>query len=169
MGLSPPADRRLAAGTTERYIPHRARCRACRATPLLASARTFPRRADDAATIGAALLASTSGLGHRRIADQLGLPATTVRGWLRRALANHHEIWSIATRRTLELDPMADPFTPSGHPLVALIGAVGQAIAAHVRRLGPTAEPWSVAVLLTRGRLLAPPTAASARPQPDPT
>jgi len=90
---------------------------------VLASTRTLPRQADTAATVGAALLAASDGLGHRRVADQLGLPATTVRGWLRRARANAQEIWFTATRWTLKRDPMADPFTPPDrHPLVAPIG-----------------------------------------------
>ncbi len=42
------------------------------------------RRADAAVVIGAALTARAAGLGHRRIAVWLGVPAGTVRGWLRR-------------------------------------------------------------------------------------
>jgi hypothetical protein len=42
------------------------------------------RRADAATVIGAALLAKAGGAGHRRIAVLLGVPSTTVRGWLRR-------------------------------------------------------------------------------------
>jgi hypothetical protein len=155
---------RVGPATTEQHRPRRSRCRSCRATQVLASARTLPQRPDTAATVGAALLAASSGLGHRRVANQLGLPATTVRGWLRRAQVNAQEIWSTATRRALELDPMADPFTAGGHPLVAAIGAVGQAIAAYVHRLGPVTDPWSVAVLITRERLLAPPATTAPRP-----
>ncbi len=147
---------RVDAATTEPYTPRRSRCRVCHGTHILAAARTFPRRPDTAATIGAALLASSTGLGHRRVADQLGLPPTTVRGWLRRAHANADDVWSIATRRAVELDPMIDPFTPAGPPLIALVGAIGDAIAAYVRRVGPVADPWGVAVVITRGCLLAP-------------
>ena len=160
---------RVRSDAVEQYIPRRARCHACRGTHVLASARTFPHRPDTATTVGAALLASISGLGHRRVADQLGLPATTVRGWLRRARANQHETWSTTTRRAIELDPMTDPFTPAEPPLVAVVGAVGQAIAAYVRRLGPVAEPWNVAVLATHGRLLAPPDPRTRRHPPDST
>lgn len=56
---------------------------------------------------------------------------------------------------------MADPFTPAGHPLIAAVSAIGEAIAAHLRRLGPVKDPWGVAVLVTRGRLLAPPLAGT--------
>lgn len=159
-GSAAPRRVRLDPATTVEHRPRRARCRDCRATHVLASTRTLPRQADTAATVGAALLAASGGLGYRRVADQLGLPATTVRGWLRRARANAQEIWSTVTRWALKLDPLADPFTPGGHPLLASIGAVGQAIAAFVRRLGPVSDPWGVAVLLTRGRLLA----SSSRP-----
>ncbi len=158
---------RVDATTVERYTPRRGRCRVCHVTQVLAWTRTFPRRTDTAANVGAALLASSEGLGHRRVADRLGLPATTVRGWLRRAVANADEVWSIATRRALELDSTTDPFTPVGHRLVAFVGAVGQAVAAYVRRLGPVSDPWSVAVLLTRGRLLSPPLTRALAYPPD--
>lgn len=46
-----------------------------------------PGWADDAGTIGAALLAAATGRGHRLIAERLGVPADTVRGWLRAARA----------------------------------------------------------------------------------
>ena len=119
-GSARPRTVRLDAATTERHTPRRGRCRSCRATQVLASAQTFPHRPDTATTVGAALLAASTGLGHRRVAHQLSLPATTVRGWIRRAHANADEIWSTATRRALELDPTADPYTPGGHPLVAI-------------------------------------------------
>ena len=156
-GTAAPRRVRLDPATVVAHRPRRARCRTCRTTHVLASTRTLPHQVDTAATVGSALLAASHGLGHRRVADQLGLPETTVRGWLRRARANALEIWSTATRWTLKVDPMADPFTPAGHPLVAPVGAVGQAIATYARRFGPVPDPWGVAVLLTRGRLLAPP------------
>ncbi|MBK7021024.1 MAG: helix-turn-helix domain-containing protein [Candidatus Microthrix sp.] len=42
------------------------------------------RRRDGVEQIGSALLAFGDGGGHRSIADRLGVPASTVRGWLRR-------------------------------------------------------------------------------------
>jgi DNA-directed RNA polymerase specialized sigma24 family protein len=48
--------------------------------------------------IGAALLAKASGLGHRRIAAALGVPATTVRRWLRRFSRRAAELWALGTQ-----------------------------------------------------------------------
>ena len=42
------------------------------------------RRADAAKVIWAALVARAGGQGHRTIAALVGVPASTVRGWLRR-------------------------------------------------------------------------------------
>jgi len=53
------------------------------------------------------------------------------------------------------------------HPLVAPVGALGQAIASYVRRLGPVRDPWGAVVLLTKGRLLAPSSRPAAPHPPD--
>ena len=164
-GYAQPRRIRVDAATTECYTPRRARCRGCGRTHVLSSARALPHRPDTAAVVGQALLAASTGLGYRQVALQVERPETTVRGWLRRAYLNANEIWSAATRRALVLDPMADPFNPGGHPLLGPVGALGQAIAAHVRRFGPVADPWSIAVVVSGGRLLAPP-APSASPRP---
>lgn len=64
--------------------PARVRCTnpACGRTQVLLPAWCVPGRADDADTIGSALLAAAAGQGHRPIAERLGVPADTVRGWL---------------------------------------------------------------------------------------
>lgn len=54
---------------------------------MLLPASVLLRRGDPVAVIGLALLAKAGGAGHQRIAEQLGLPASTVRGWLRRIAA----------------------------------------------------------------------------------
>lgn len=156
-GSARPRTVRINALVNEQYTPRRGRCRACRSTHVLASTRTFPRRLDTAITVGSALMAASTGLGHRRVAEGLDLPATTVRGWLRRARANAQQIWSAATRRAVVLDPMADLRWYDADPLIGMLGAIGQAVRAHLRRFGLVAEPWSVAVTVTQGRLLAPP------------
>jgi DNA-directed RNA polymerase specialized sigma24 family protein len=56
-------------------------------THVVLPAASVPRRADAAEVIGSALLAKAAGRGHRTIAAELGVPAGTVRGWLRRATA----------------------------------------------------------------------------------
>lgn len=147
---------RLGGHRVERHTPRRARCRSCRRTHVLVSARTFPRRPDPVETVASALVAAASGLGHRRVAAQIGRPASTVRDWLRRARANSEAVRAAATAATYALDPMADPFVPAGSQLADMLEAVGRAVSAAVRRLGPVEAPWQLAVVLTRAGILAP-------------
>jgi len=77
-----------APGGTRRLRPRRARCRSCGATHVLLPSWTVPRRADSAGTIARAAAASAlHGTGAARLGAQLGVPAATVRGWLRRLRA----------------------------------------------------------------------------------
>jgi hypothetical protein len=147
---------RLGAGRTSAHTPRRARCRACGQTHVLASTLSYPRRPDTVETVGAALLSAARGLGHRRVADEVGLPATTVRGWLQRARANSETIRVNATIAAHALDPMLGPIRPTGSPLGDMVEAVGVAVTAHVRRLGPAAPPWQLAVVITRAGVLDP-------------
>src|SRR4026207_1021029 len=72
-------------GLADSLRPRRARCRSCRATHVLLPVTVLLRRAYAAERIWAALTARSNGEGHRRIGVSLGVPAATVRGWLRRA------------------------------------------------------------------------------------
>ncbi len=148
--------RRVGPSTTEAHTPRRTRCRSCQRTHVIASTRNYPRRPDTAETIGAALTAAARGLGHRRIAEAIGIPATTVRGWIRRARANSENVRANATIRALALDPVAATFDPTGTPLSDMIDAVGRAVSAYICRLGPGPPPWQLAVLITRAEILAP-------------
>ena len=67
--------------------PRRARCASCRVTHVLLPVTVLARRAHSAVLVWAALVARAGGLGHRRIAEPLRVPETTVRGWLRRMAA----------------------------------------------------------------------------------
>lgn len=143
-----------AAATMQR--PRRTRCRSCRVTHVVLSARRFPRRADSAATVGTALLGAARGLGHRKVAELVDRPETTVRGWLRRARANSETVRADATVAAWALDPNLDwrhqlPATPLG----TMVDGLGVAVAAWVRRIGPVEDPWAMAVQLTRGSILA--------------
>src|SRR5271157_3003959 len=76
---------RRVEGLSDPVRPRRARCRACLVTHVLLPVTVLLRRAYAAERIWAVLTARSEGLGHRRIAASLGVPAATVRGWLRRA------------------------------------------------------------------------------------
>lgn len=147
---------RVGSGRNEAHRPRRARCRACGRTQVLAWARSFPRRADAVEQVGSALLGALSGLGYRRVADQVGVPATTVRGWLQRARADSAIVEADATAAVHALDPNAAHPSPTGSVLGDMLDAVGRAVAAATRRFGPGPTPWQLAVVITRGAIPAP-------------
>jgi hypothetical protein len=136
--------------------PRRARCRICRATHVLVSTVTLCRRSATIEVIGAALAAKRAGLGHRRIADQLGVPAATVRGWLRRFTARAEQVRATATTWAYRLDTNVWRITPRGSPFDDALEALGVAVGAVVRVLGPARSPWHVVAALTGAMLLAP-------------
>lgn len=146
---------RVGVGVTEAYRPRRARCRGCGRTQVLVWARTFPHRCDTAETVGAALVAAAEGLGFRRVAEHVERPATTVRGWLRRARTNSEVVRSDATVALHALDPNAERITPAGSALGEMLEVVGLATAAAVRRLAPMPPPWQVATAITAAGILA--------------
>lgn len=94
--------------------PRRGRCRPCGGMHVLLPVDTLVRRRDEVAVIGAALLAWLGGAGHRRIAVSLGLPADTVRGWLRRFAVRAEDVrahfWQLAHR----LDASLGAIEPRG-------------------------------------------------------
>jgi hypothetical protein len=63
--------------------PRRARCAGCLVTHVLLPVTLLLRRAYAADVVGAALSARAAGRGHRWVGLALGVPAATVRGWLR--------------------------------------------------------------------------------------
>jgi len=137
--------------------PRRACCAGCGATHVLLPAACLPRRADSVEAVGAALLAGAAGLGHRPIANSLGVPADTVRGWLRRARQRAPWLRVLATGVAYRADPSLGPIPPRGSVLADAVEALGQAAAALTRQLGVlAASPWQVIAALTGGRLLAP-------------
>jgi hypothetical protein len=79
---------RAQGGERCRLRPRRGRCRSCRATHVLLPSWAVPRRADAAGVIARAAAASAlHGTGSARLGAELGVPAATVRGWLRRLRA----------------------------------------------------------------------------------
>ena len=141
-------------GGERRVRPRRARCVGCRKTQVLLPDDLLVRRRDDAAVIGSALLAHAGGEGHRPIAGRLGVPGSTVRGWLRRFRARAGEVAGFFTRWALVLSPGSDPPGPSGTPVRDAVEAIGVAARSAVLRFGPNLV-WSMTSRLTGGGLLA--------------
>jgi hypothetical protein len=135
--------------------PRRGRCRdeACGATHVLLPDMCLLRRCDAVEVIGAAVLAATDA-GYRRVAEQLGRPAETVRDWLSRfrsraeLVAAHFWRWARALDGALVLG-VADAVTAV---LVALeaIGVYTRAASLWLARR----PAWSWVSALTGGRLL---------------
>ena len=138
----------------ERRRFRRSACSGCKQTHVLIPEDTLARRRDAVSVIGAALVAHANGSGHRRIAEALGRPASTVRGWLRRfrqqaqALREHFTRWAHA------LDPSRGPVVPSPSTFGDAVEAAGVLGVVAVRRFGPR-PPWSLVSVVTGGRLLA--------------
>jgi hypothetical protein len=152
-GFARPRRLRDLAGWLE-VCPRRGRCRACRATHVLLPSVALARRLDLSCVIGQALLAKAHGMGHRAIAAELGVPATTVRGWLRRFAARAELVRGHFTRLGVWLDPQAGPICPRGSPLADAVEAIGTAAVAAARRFGPALGPFEFASGATGGRLL---------------
>ena len=147
---------RVAPGNVDAHRPRRARCRSCQRSQVLVWARSYPRRADAVEVVGTALLKATQGQGHRQIAAKLGVPATTVRDWLRRARRNAEPVRTDATAALIALDPNPATINPTGSALGDMLNAVGLAIAAALRRFGSQPAPWQLGVVLTRAAILSP-------------
>jgi hypothetical protein len=138
--------------------PRRSRCRECGATHVLLPARLLLRRADEAAVIGAGLAAAALGRGHRPVASLLGVPAGTVRGWLRRAAGRAGEVREAFTTAAAGLSADPVPLEPCGNPLGDAVAAVAAAAAAAAGRWPGllAVSPWLVASAVTGGTLLSP-------------
>ncbi len=133
--------------------PRRARCRGCLVTHvLLPAAVCVPHRADSPRVILGALLANAGGRGHRTIAADLALPSSTVRGWLRRARKNAERVRTDAMRLAVEFDPLLGQVDPVGSVLGDALNALGVAVAAARRRLGPVGSPIGIAMII--GKML---------------
>lgn len=133
--------------------PRRSRCRSCMATHVLLPDGCLLRRRDSVEVIGSAVVEHANGVGHRPIAARLGVPAATVRGWLRRFTASATEIAGFFVRWALVLAPASDVPGPAGSVVGDAVEAVGVATRAAIRRFGP-ARPWQLAARLTGGGLL---------------
>jgi hypothetical protein len=136
-----------------RFRPRRSQCRSCGSTQVLLPDRCLLRRCDSAEVIGAALVEHAGGAGHRSIAQRLGRPPSTVRGWLRRFRRRAVELAAFFVQWLLVLAPASDPPAPMGSPVAEVIEAVGLATKAGRERFGER-DPWRLAARLSGGGLL---------------
>jgi hypothetical protein len=97
--------------------------------------------------------------GHRRIAAELNRPASTIRRWLRRARRRAEWLRVRGWDHAAALDPdLLAGLKPRPTALGDAPAALAAAVHAARRRLGRTTVPaWPLIVVLTGGRLLAPP------------
>jgi len=112
--------------------PRRSRCRGCAVTHVLLPVTLLLRRAYVAEVIWAAVVAKAAGAGHRLIGARLGIPESTVRGWLRvisgRAQVVRH--WFIVVAVAAGVDVSIPKATGSGcGDVLAAVGAAREAIA----------------------------------------
>jgi hypothetical protein len=114
------------------------------------------RRADTASVIGTALEAKAAGDGHRPIAQRLGRPPATVRGWLRRFAGRVEAVRVVFTLRARAL--ASDPVLPgpAGSRWADAVAAVAAAAAALRARFVLEVPVWHVACAVSAARLLAP-------------
>jgi hypothetical protein len=134
--------------------PRRARCQGCLGTHVLLPDVALWRRQDEVAVIGQAIEAKVAGVAYRRIASGLGVPADTVRGWLRRFCERAELIRAHFTRCVVALDPEIGVVLPAGSGIADALEAIAVAARAWVLRFGP-GDPWQVASRLSGGGLLA--------------
>lgn len=141
--------------------PRRARCSGCSITHVLLPVTVLLRRAYAVDVIGAAVAARAHGSGFRPISARLGVPAATVRGWLRVMSGR------LATTRVVFLGVAhragVDVAIPDGLgcPWRDVLAALGAATASITARFGPRGvvgevTGWQVATACSAGRLLFP-------------
>jgi hypothetical protein len=112
------------------------------------------RRLDLAEVIGQALLARARQASLRQITAELGVPLSTVRGWLGRFTERAALIAGHFTRLAAWLAPGASIPEPRGSPLERAVEAIGVAAVTAARRLGAHSGPFEFASGASGGRLL---------------
>lgn len=136
-----------------RVRPRRSQCGSCEITHVLLPDGCLLRRRDSVEVIGSALVEHSRGVGYRPIAERLGRPPSTVRGWLRRFRRWAAELAAFFVQWFLELATASDPPTPSGSAVGDVVEAVGLATKAGRARFGER-SPWRMAARLSGGGLL---------------
>lgn len=111
------------------------------------------RRGDFAELIGRALELRAAGLGQRPIAAAVGVPRSTLRGWLSRFVEVAVGVRAHLVRWALWLDAGLVRIEPSCSPLADAVAAVVAAGGVAASRLGIGCR-WTFASAATGGRLL---------------
>jgi Homeodomain-like domain len=111
------------------------------------------RRRDEVSVVGRAIEAKIAGVGHRPIAQRLGVPKDTVRGWLRRFIDRADQVRAHFTRWAVALDHELEPVLPAGGDIADALEAIAVAVRVWVLRFGP-GEVWRLPGALSGGRLL---------------
>ena len=151
--------RRVRVGRAKfRLFVRRACCRVCERTHALLPGFLLARRLDAVDAVGCALGMAAEGRGYRPIAAALGLPESTVRGWLRRLRRRADVLrgWFVGVAVEMAEPPARAP--PDTSPLGLVLRAVADAFLAARLRLGPGAVSggvWAFSSASTRGGLLA--------------
>jgi hypothetical protein len=152
----------MSAGAGERLRPRRGRCSGCRVTHVLLPVSCLLRRAYSVDVVGAALSAKAAGGGgHRSIAAGLGVPATTVRGWLRRFAGRAEAVRVFFTRAAIATGvDVGAPGPAPGGSVADAVAALGLLWAAARQRFEDSFAAgvggWQVACSASGGRLLSP-------------
>ncbi|MGI8310932.1 DUF6431 domain-containing protein [Saccharopolyspora hattusasensis] len=142
---------------TRTVRPDRARCQTCGRTHTVLPAELLAGRSYTLGVIGPALAAGGLGVGHRRIAARLRVPAGTVRSWLRRARDNAAALYRLGVDTVVAIDQDRLPRTPRPTLLGDALEALAAAMAAAADRFALSNQNlWASLNALTRGRLLAP-------------
>ena len=151
------------AERAERRRPRRSICRACAVTHVLVPEDTLLRRRDGVEVIGAALVAKARGRATARSPPPSG-------GWPRRCGAGcagspsgPAPYGSTSPAGPMRSAPAMTGAGAGGSAFCDAVEAIGVAGAVAVRRFGPR-SPWSLASVLTGGRLLC--NTSSPFPQP---
>jgi hypothetical protein len=119
------------------------------------------RRAYAVELIGAAIVARAAGWGHRRIAERVGVPPATTRGWLR-VLGSRLDLVRASLLRVARRAGVDEPVPKAqGSCWADLLAALEAVRAAVTGRFGPVGvlgpvTVWQLGAACSAGRLLAP-------------
>lgn len=145
-------------GSAIRLRPRRGRCVACGASHVLLPVSLLVRRADAVEVIGVGLVLRAAGFGWRPVAERLGRPGATVRGWLRRFAARAEAVRAVFTALLVTVAPDPVPAAAAGNVFADAVAAVlAVCSGAGARWPGMVGvSPWRIASAVSGSRLLAP-------------